>query len=173
MQAREARAARARSDTGWYQPGSRAIRTTRRRSRLYTDRVMTMAHAAAGAAIAHGSRSRVRAVVAALAAHALLDLPRHEDLEMREEGVLTLTTIGVCATLFGVAQPGVLGRVPVLAAPTSSTCCGPDGARSSRRTASAGCTGSLPTPIATAPAQVAAAGGRRSRSSRARRRHAA
>ncbi len=39
---------------------------------LYTGSVMTMAHAAAGAAIAQGTRSRLRAAVAAVAAHAVL-----------------------------------------------------------------------------------------------------
>jgi hypothetical protein len=137
----------------------------------YTDHVMTMAHAAAGAAIAHGSRSRVRAVVAALAAHALLDLPRHEDLEMREEGVLTLTTIGVCAALFGIRSREFWGAF---------LCSSPDlehvlrpGRRAFFPTHRFGrLHGLVPTPIATAPAQVAAAGATLAIIA-ARRRHAA
>jgi hypothetical protein len=118
---------------------------------------MTMAHAAAGAAIAHGSRSRVRAIIATIAAHALLDMPRHEDLEMREEGVLTLTTIGVCATLFGVRSREFWGAF---------LCSSPDLEHVFRPNRRAffpthrfeRLHGLLPTPVATAPAQVAAAG---------------
>jgi hypothetical protein len=117
---------------------------------------MTMAHAAAGAAIAHGSRSRTRGVVAALAAHALLDMPRHEDLEMREEGVLTLTTIGVCATLFGLRSREFWGAF---------LCSSPDlehvfrpGRRAFFPTHRFGrLHGLVPTPIASARTQIAAA----------------
>src|SRR4029077_4146274 len=93
----------------------------------------------------------------ALAAHALLDPPRHEDLEMREEGVLTLTTIGVCATLFGIRSREFWGAF---------LCSSPDlehVLRPGRRAFSppprfGRLHGLVPTPIAPAPAQVAAAG---------------
>jgi len=118
---------------------------------------MTMAHAAAGAAIAQRTRSRTGTAIAALAAHALLDLPRHEDLDTRGEGVLTLTTIGVCATLFGVRSREFWGAF---------LCSSPDlehvfrpGRRAFYPTHRfARLHGLVPTPLATAPAQVAAAG---------------
>lgn len=118
---------------------------------------MTMAHAAAGAAIARASRSRARGAVAAFAAHALLDLPRHEDLEMREEGFLTITTIGLCATLFGLRSREFWGAF---------LCSSPDLEHVFRPNRTAyfpthrfhRLHGLLPTPTATAPAQVAMAG---------------
>jgi hypothetical protein len=118
---------------------------------------MTMAHAAAGAAIARASRSRTRGAITAFAAHALLDLPRHEDLEMREEGVLTVTTIGLCASLFGLRSREFW---------CAFLCSCPDLEhvfRPNRRaffpTHRFGrLHGLLPTPMATAPMQVAAAG---------------
>ena len=61
-----------------------------------------MAHAAFGVALARGIRRRRTAALAAVASHALLDLPRHEDLGMRSEGALTLATIGLTGRLFGV-----------------------------------------------------------------------
>jgi hypothetical protein len=119
--------------------------------------VMTMAHAAAGAAIARAARSPVRGAVAAFAAHALLDLPSHEDLEMREEGILTVTTIGVCATLFGVRSREFWGAF---------LCSSPDlehvfrpGRRAYFPTHRFGRLHNLlPTPRASAPVQVALAG---------------
>jgi hypothetical protein len=118
---------------------------------------MTMAHAAAGAAIAQASRSRLRGAVTAFAAHALLDLPRHEDLEMREEGVLTVTTIGLCAGLFGLRSREFWGAF---------LCSSPDLEHVFRRGRTAyfpthrfhRLHGLLPTPMATAPVQVALAG---------------
>jgi hypothetical protein len=123
---------------------------------LYTGGVMTMAHAAAGAAIAQGTRSRLRAAVAAVAAHALLDLPRHEDLDRTREGVLTLTTIGACASLFGLRSREFW---------CAFLCSSPDLEhvfRPNRRayfpTHRFGrLHGMIPTPVATAPMQVAAA----------------
>ena len=64
--------------------------------------MMTMAHAACGAAIGHRIRSPLAAVAACVGAHGLLDLPRHEDLDERREGVLAVATIGLMAVLFGV-----------------------------------------------------------------------
>jgi hypothetical protein len=118
---------------------------------------MTMAHAAAGAAIARVSRSPARGAVAAFAAHALLDLPRHEDLEMREEGILTVTTIGLCASLFGLRSREFWGAF---------LCSSPDLEHVFRRGRTAyfpthrftRLHGLLPTPLATAPAQVMLAG---------------
>jgi hypothetical protein len=123
---------------------------------LYTGSVMTMAHAAAGAAIAQGTRSRARAAVAAVAAHALLDLPRHEDLDRKREGVLTLTTIGACASLFGLRSREFW---------CAFLCSSPDLEhvfRPNRRayfpTHRFGkLHGMIPTPVATAPMQVTAA----------------
>jgi hypothetical protein len=118
---------------------------------------MTMAHAAAGAAIAQGSRSRARAAIAAVVAHALLDMPRHEDLDSAREGVLTITTIGACASLFGLRSREFW---------CAFLCSSPDLEhvfRPNRRayfpTHRFGrLHGLLPTPTATARMQVAAAG---------------
>ncbi len=63
---------------------------------------MTLAHAAAGAAIGSRIRSRRAAVLACLGAHGLLDLPAHDDLEEAEEGVIILATIALTARLFGM-----------------------------------------------------------------------
>ena len=62
---------------------------------------MTLAHAAAGAAIGSHIRSRKTAVLACVGAHGLLDLPGHDDLEDAEEGVIMLATIAVFARVFG------------------------------------------------------------------------
>jgi hypothetical protein len=118
---------------------------------------MTMAHAAAGAAIAGSSRSRTRGIATAFAAHALLDLPRHEDLEMREEGILTVTTIGLCAALFGLRSREFWGAF---------ACSSPDLEHVFRPNRQAffpthrfkRLHGLLPTPRATAPLQVVLAG---------------
>jgi hypothetical protein len=128
-----------------------------RLAHLYTGSVMTMAHAAAGAAIAQGTRSPARAALTAVVAHALLDLPRHEDLDRTREGVLTLTTIGACASLFGLRSREFW---------CAFLCSCPDLEhvfRPNRRaffpTHRFGrLHGLLPTPMATAPMQVAAAG---------------
>ena len=63
---------------------------------------MTLAHAAAGAAIGSRIRSRPAAVLACVGAHGLLDLPAHDDLDGAGEGALTLATIALTARLFGV-----------------------------------------------------------------------
>ena len=63
---------------------------------------MTLAHAAAGAAIGSRIRSRRAAVLACLGAHGLLDLPAHDDLDERDESVLVLATIALTARLFGL-----------------------------------------------------------------------
>ena len=63
---------------------------------------MTLAHAAAGAAIGSRIRSRRTAVLACLGAHGLLDLPGHDDLDEAEEGVVILATIALTARLFGL-----------------------------------------------------------------------
>ena len=63
---------------------------------------MTLAHAAAGAALGSRIRSRRAAVLACLGAHGLLDLPAHDDLDEAEEGVLVLATLALTARLFGV-----------------------------------------------------------------------
>jgi hypothetical protein len=130
---------------------------------------MTMAHAAAGAAIAGASRSRTVGIATAFAAHALLDLPRHEDLEMREESILTVTTIGLCATLFGVRSREFWGAF---------ACSSPDLEHVFRRNRPAyfpthrfkRLHGLVPTPLATAPVQVALAGATLAMLARRRRR---
>jgi hypothetical protein len=66
--------------------------------------MMTMAHAAAGAAIAHALPQTGAGLAAAFAAHALLDLPRHTDLDQRREILLTTATIGLALALFGVRR---------------------------------------------------------------------
>ena len=63
---------------------------------------MTLAHAAAGAAIGQRIRSRKRAVLACVGVHGLIDMPGHEDLDEAEEGVLILATIALTAQLFGM-----------------------------------------------------------------------
>src|SRR3954454_23246081 len=63
---------------------------------------MTLAHAAAGAAIGSRIRSRRAAVLACLGAHGVLDLPAHHDPEGAEEGVIILATIALTARLFGM-----------------------------------------------------------------------
>jgi hypothetical protein len=62
---------------------------------------MTLAHAAAGAAIGSRIRSRRAAVLACVGAHGLLDLPAHDDLDETGEGMLILATIALTARLFG------------------------------------------------------------------------
>jgi hypothetical protein len=64
--------------------------------------MMALAHAAAGAAIAQATDSPAGGAAAAFAAHALLDLPRHEDLTMRDELAVTAGGIVVTARLFGL-----------------------------------------------------------------------
>jgi hypothetical protein len=63
---------------------------------------MTLAHAAAGAAIGSRIRSRRTAVLACFGAHSLLDLPGHDDLDEARESVLTLATMALTARMFGV-----------------------------------------------------------------------
>ena len=63
---------------------------------------MTLAHAAAGAAIGSRIRSRRTALLACVGAHSLLDLPGHDDLDEAREGVLTLATMALTARMFGV-----------------------------------------------------------------------
>jgi hypothetical protein len=80
--------------------------------------MMTMAHAAVGAALGRAFGSRRRAAIAAVASHALLDLPRHNDLDERREGMLVLTTIGLTGAIFGARSRefwcGFLGSAPDL-----------------------------------------------------------
>ena len=64
--------------------------------------VMTLAHAAAGAAIGQRIHSRKKAVLACVGAHGLMDLPGHEDLDEAREGVLILATIALTGRLFGM-----------------------------------------------------------------------
>ena len=63
---------------------------------------MTLAHAAAGAAIGSRIRSRRAAVLACVGAHGLLDLPAHDDLDEAGEGAVTLATLALTARLFGL-----------------------------------------------------------------------
>jgi hypothetical protein len=64
--------------------------------------MMALAHAAFGVAIAQATDSTAHGAAAAVAGHALLDLPRHEDLSMPDEMALTLGCIVVTARLFGL-----------------------------------------------------------------------
>jgi hypothetical protein len=118
---------------------------------------MTMAHAAAGAAIAQGTRSRVRVAIAAVAAHALLDLPRHEDLDRTREGVLTITTITACASLFGVRSREFWGAF-LCACPDLEHVFRPNRRAFYPTHRFHRLHNLVPTPVATAPMQVAAAG---------------
>jgi hypothetical protein len=63
---------------------------------------MTLAHAAAGAAIGQRIRSRKKAVLACVGAHGLMDLPGHDDLDEAREGVMILATIALTGRLFGM-----------------------------------------------------------------------
>jgi len=63
---------------------------------------MTLAHAAAGAAIGQRVQSRTKAVLACIGAHGLMDLPAHDDLDEAREGVLILATIALTGRLFGM-----------------------------------------------------------------------
>ena len=137
--------------------GTRPLRLHSPRIHLYTGSVMTMAHAAAGAAIAQGTRSRVRAAVAAIAAHALLDMPRHEDLDPTREGVLTITTITACASLFGVRSREFWGAF-LCACPDLEHVLRPNRRAYFPTHRFGRLHGLVPTPMATAPMQVAAAG---------------
>jgi hypothetical protein len=65
-------------------------------------RVMTLAHAAAGAAIGQRIRSRRKALLACVGAHGLMDLPGHDDLDDTREGVLIVATIALTGRLFGM-----------------------------------------------------------------------
>jgi hypothetical protein len=118
---------------------------------------MTMAHAAAGAAIAQGSRSRAKAAVAAVVAHALLDMPRHEDLDRTREGVLTITTIGACASLFGLRSREFWCAF-LCSSPDLEHVFRPNRRKYFPTHRFARLHNLVPTPLATAPMQVAAAG---------------
>ena len=63
---------------------------------------MTLAHAAAGAAIGQRIRSRKTALLTCVGVHGLMDLPGHEDLDEASEGVLILATIALTGRLFGM-----------------------------------------------------------------------
>jgi hypothetical protein len=63
---------------------------------------MTLAHAAAGAAIGQRIRSRKKAVLACLGLHGLMDLPGHDDLDETSEGVMIFATIALTGRLFGM-----------------------------------------------------------------------
>jgi hypothetical protein len=65
-------------------------------------RVMTLAHAAAGAAIGQRIQSRTKAVLACVGVHGLMDLPAHDDLDEAREGVLIVATIALTGRLFGM-----------------------------------------------------------------------
>ena len=65
-------------------------------------RVMTLAHAAAGAAIGQRIQSRKKAVLACVGVHGLMDLPAHDDLDEAQEGVLIFATIALTGRLFGM-----------------------------------------------------------------------
>ena len=87
--------------------------------------MMVLAHTAAGALIGHLAPSTGSAVAAAFAAHALLDLPQHDDPTMRQEAVLTGASLVSAAALFGLrskefwgafscAAPDLEHAIPVL-----------------------------------------------------------
>ena len=119
--------------------------------------MMTMAHAAAGAAIAHAVRNPVLAMAACVGAHAVLDLPRHEDLDHRSEAALTLATGAVTAALFGLRSREFWGGF-CCAAPDLEHVLRPNARRlfpTHRYPRLHGC---LPTPRATAAVQLAASG---------------
>lgn len=116
-----------------------------------------MAHAAAGAAIAQRMRSPLRAAITAVAAHALLDMPRHEDLDRTREGVLTITTIGVCATLFGLRSREFWCAF-ACSCPDLEHVFRPDRRAFFPTHRFGRLHNLLPTPVATAPMQVVAAG---------------
>jgi hypothetical protein len=63
---------------------------------------MTLAHAAAGAAIGQRIQSRTKAVLACVGVHGLMDLPAHDDLDEAQEGVLIVATIALTGRLFGM-----------------------------------------------------------------------
>jgi hypothetical protein len=63
---------------------------------------MTLAHAAAGAAIGQRIQSRTKAVLACVGVHGLMDLPAHDDLDEAREGVLIVATIALTGRLFGM-----------------------------------------------------------------------
>jgi hypothetical protein len=120
--------------------------------------MMTMAHAAAGAAIAHAIRSPVLAMAACVGAHALLDLPRHEDLDHRSEAVLAIATGALTAALFGLRSREFWGGF-VCAAPDLEHVLRPNARRlfpTHRYPRLHAC---LPTPNVSAPTQVAVSGG--------------
>ena len=119
---------------------------------------MTLAHAAAGAAIGPRIRSRTTAVLACVGAHGLLDLPAHDDLDEAREGVLILATIALDGAPVRHAQPRVLVRLRLLDARSRARRAARQAARAStRRTASRGCTTRCPGPRANARAQVGGA----------------
>jgi len=68
-----------------------------------------MAHVAAGAAVGGASRSRLGGATAAVAVHALLDLPRHQDLERRTEIVLAAATLLAVAVMYGARSRELVG----------------------------------------------------------------
>src|SRR5690349_20628956 len=64
--------------------------------------MMVLARTEAGAVIGHLAPSATAGVVTAFAAHALLDLPQHDDPTMREEMVLTTASTAAAAMLCGL-----------------------------------------------------------------------
>jgi hypothetical protein len=120
--------------------------------------MMTMAHAAAGAAIARSQRSKLRGVVAAFGAHALLDMPRHEDLGRRAETALTLATIGITARLFGVRSREFWGAFACASPDLEHLLPQPAGGPVFPTHRWKRLHNAIPTPLATAPAQLVMAG---------------
>jgi hypothetical protein len=114
-----------------------------------------MAHAAAGAAIAHVVPNPVLGMAACVGAHGLLDLPRHEDLDHRREAALTLATIGVTGALFGARSREFWGAF-FCAAPDLEHVLRPHARRLYPTHRFPRLHGCLPTPRATATAQMAA-----------------
>jgi hypothetical protein len=73
--------------------------------------MMAVAHAAVGAAIGHVAPSAPAAAALGFVAHGLLDLPRHQDLDLDVELVLTAGALTACGILFGLRRPEFWGAV--------------------------------------------------------------
>ena len=103
--------------------GRRTLARRLAAGRSMTLGVMTMAHAAVGAALARGSaRRRTAALASRRRSHALLDLPApRRPRRGRARACSSLATIALTGAALRHAQPRVLVRVRVLGCPTSST----------------------------------------------------
>jgi hypothetical protein len=119
--------------------------------------MMTMAHAAAGAAISRAVGNPVLAMAACVGAHALLDLPRHEDLDHRSEAILTVATGGVTAGLFGLGSREFWGGF-FCALPDLEHVARPNARRLFPTHRYPWLHGCVPTPCVSAAVQVAASG---------------